>query len=64
MTRMTTTTLMTTTTTAKTIVLIKKEACPQELFPFMVICEVDELPLLLDIDGAAMYKFKNQECTK
>ena len=55
---------MITTTTAKTIVLIKKEACPQELLPFMVICEVGELPLLLVADGVAMQKFKNQECTK
>ena len=60
---MTTTTLMVTTTTAKTIVLIKKEACPRELFPFMVICEVGELSLLLVDGGVAMEKFKNQECT-
>ena len=54
MTRITTTTLMTTTTTAKTIASIKKESSPQELFPFMVICEVGELPLLLVDDGVAM----------
>ena len=64
MTRTTTTILMTTTTAAKTIILIKKEASPQESLPFMIICEVDELPLLLVDDGVAMKKFKNQKCTK
>ena len=61
---MTTTTLMITTTTAKTIVLVKKEVSPEQLFPFMVIGVVGVLPLPLVDDGVAMQKFKNQEGTQ
>ena len=51
---MTTTTLMIMTTTAKTIVLIKKEACPEDGLPFVVMWVDSRLPLLLVDGGVAM----------
>ena len=42
------------TTTAKTIVLIKKEACPEDGLPFVVMWVDSKLPLLLVDGGVAM----------
>ena len=64
MTRMTTTILMITTTTAKTIVLIKKETCPEDGLPFMVKWVDSKLPLLLVDDGVAMQIKINIMCTQ